>query len=43
MKIKYTRAMLNAALDGDLDDVEYVWMRDLDSKFQSHAQEFLRF
>ena len=24
MKIKYTRAMLNAALDGDLDDVEYV-------------------
>lgn len=23
MKIKYTRAMLNAALDGDLDDVEY--------------------
>ena len=24
MKIKYTRAMLNAALDGDLDNVEYV-------------------
>jgi len=24
MKIKYTRAMLNAALDGDLDSVEYV-------------------
>ncbi|MEK9731243.1 MAG: phosphoenolpyruvate carboxykinase (ATP) [Candidatus Poseidoniales archaeon] len=24
MKIKYTRAMLNAALDGSLDDVEYV-------------------
>ena len=24
MKIKYTRAMLNAALDGELDDVEYV-------------------
>ena len=24
MKIKYTRAMLNAALDGDLDDVEYI-------------------
>ena len=24
MKIRYTRAMLNAALDGDLDDVEYV-------------------
>jgi phosphoenolpyruvate carboxykinase (ATP) len=24
MKIKYTRAMLNAALDGDLDEVEYV-------------------
>ena len=24
MKIKYTRAMLNAALDGDLDDVEFV-------------------
>jgi phosphoenolpyruvate carboxykinase (ATP) len=23
MKIKYTRAMLNAALDGDLDDVDY--------------------
>jgi phosphoenolpyruvate carboxykinase (ATP) len=23
MKIKYTRAMLNAALDGDLDNVEY--------------------
>ena len=23
MKIKYTRAMLNAALDGELDDVEY--------------------
>ena len=23
MKIKYTRAMLNAALDGDLDDVSY--------------------
>jgi len=24
MKIKYTRAMLNAALDGDLDNVEYI-------------------
>ena len=24
MKIRYTRAMLNAALDGDLDNVEYV-------------------
>ena len=24
MKIKYTRAMLNAALDGELDDAEYV-------------------
>jgi phosphoenolpyruvate carboxykinase (ATP) len=24
MKIRYTRAMLNAALDGELDDVEYV-------------------
>ena len=24
MKIKYTRAMLNAALDGGLDNVEYV-------------------
>ena len=24
MKIKYTRAMLNAALDGELDDVEFV-------------------
>ena len=24
MKIKYTRAMLNAALDGDLDKVEYI-------------------
>ena len=24
MKIKYTRAMLNAALDGELNDVEYV-------------------
>lgn len=24
MKIKYTRAMLNAALDGDLDNVEYL-------------------
>ena len=24
MKLKFTRAMLNAALDGDLDDVEYV-------------------
>ena len=24
MKIKYTRAMLNAALDGDLEDVEYI-------------------
>tara|TARA_Y100001954_G_scaffold46380_1_gene48556 strand:- start:809 stop:2401 length:1593 start_codon:yes stop_codon:yes gene_type:complete len=24
MKIRYTRAMLNAALDGNLDDVEYV-------------------
>jgi phosphoenolpyruvate carboxykinase (ATP) len=24
MKIKYTRAMLNAALDGDLDDVAYI-------------------
>lgn len=24
MKIKYTRAMLNAALDGDLDDVAFV-------------------
>ena len=24
MKIKYTRAMLNAAMDGDLDNVEYV-------------------
>lgn len=24
MKIKYTRAMLNAALDGELDDVEYI-------------------
>ena len=24
MKIKYTRAMLNAALDGELDNVEYV-------------------
>ena len=24
MKIRYTRAMLNAALDGDLDDVVYV-------------------
>jgi phosphoenolpyruvate carboxykinase (ATP) len=24
MKIRYTRAMLNAALDGDLDDVEFV-------------------
>ncbi len=24
MKIKYTRAMLNAALDGDLDDVSYI-------------------
>ncbi len=24
MKIRYTRAMLNAALDGDLDDVAYV-------------------
>jgi phosphoenolpyruvate carboxykinase (ATP) len=24
MKIKFTRAMLNAALDGDLDNVEYV-------------------
>ncbi len=24
MKIRYTRAMLNAAMDGDLDDVEYV-------------------
>jgi phosphoenolpyruvate carboxykinase (ATP) len=24
MKIKYTRAMLNAALDGDLDSVEFV-------------------
>ena len=24
MKIKYTRAMLNAALDGDLDSVEYI-------------------
>ena len=24
MKIKYTRAMLNAALDGDLNDVEFV-------------------
>tara|TARA_B100001248_G_scaffold258788_1_gene243686 strand:+ start:400 stop:2001 length:1602 start_codon:yes stop_codon:yes gene_type:complete len=24
MKLKYTRAMLNAALDGDLDDVRYV-------------------
>jgi phosphoenolpyruvate carboxykinase (ATP) len=23
MKIKYTRAMLNAALDGDLDNVQY--------------------
>ncbi|MFL2962325.1 MAG: phosphoenolpyruvate carboxykinase (ATP) [Candidatus Poseidoniaceae archaeon] len=29
MKIKYTRAMLNAALDGDLDNVEYV----LDDRF----------
>ena len=25
MKIKYTRAMLNAALDGELDDVEYAF------------------
>ena len=24
MKIKYTRAMLNAALDGELNDVQYV-------------------
>ena len=24
MKIRYTRAMLNAAMDGDLDNVEYV-------------------
>ena len=24
MKLKFTRAMLNAALDGDLDDVDYV-------------------
>jgi phosphoenolpyruvate carboxykinase (ATP) len=24
MKIKYTRAMLNAALDGDLNDVEFI-------------------
>ena len=24
MKLKLTRAMLNAALDGDLDDVDYV-------------------
>lgn len=24
MKIRYTRAMLNAALDGELDDVEYI-------------------
>ena len=24
MKLKYTRAMLNAALDGDLDNVQYV-------------------
>ena len=24
MKIRYTRAMLNAALDGELDNVEYV-------------------
>ena len=23
MKIKYTRAMLNAAMDGELDNVEY--------------------
>ena len=29
MKIKYTRAMLNAALDGDLENVEYV----LDERF----------
>ena len=29
MKIKYTRAMLNAALDGDLDEVDYV----IDARF----------
>ena len=29
MKIRYTRAMLNAALDGELDDVAYV----VDSRF----------
>jgi phosphoenolpyruvate carboxykinase (ATP) len=29
MKIKYTRAMLNAALDGDLADVDYI----LDERF----------
>ena len=34
MKIRYTRAMLNAAMDGDLDGVEYV----VDSRFGLDVQ-----
>jgi phosphoenolpyruvate carboxykinase (ATP) len=35
MKIRYTRAMLNAALDGELDDVAYV----VDSRFGFEVPE----
>ena len=35
MKIKYTRAMLNAALDGDLDDVSYI----VDARFGFEVPE----
>jgi phosphoenolpyruvate carboxykinase (ATP) len=35
MKIRYTRAMLNAALDGELDDVAYV----IDSRFGFEVPE----
>ena len=41
MKIKYTRAMLNAALDGDLTMLSMLLMRDLVSKFQCLVQGFL--